>query len=568
MDRLISDTYAQQLSEYIDGVLSGRLIVSRSVHCSVQRHVSDMAKQSTATFPYHFSPSLAAKTCRFFPGVLRHSIGRYAGMPFELSDFQVFCKSMIFGWLRDCDDTRRFRKTYRSYARKNGKSTDIAGESIYMAGFDRNPIRGIMEPVAQVVMAATKRDQVDKILFAEAKRMREKSPSIAKRSKFVRKEIRFYGNDGEIITTGSDKPYDGLNPHCVNLDELHAWKEHHREFYDTMMTGSGFRDQPLINVITTAGDDKSHLWKEVYTYAKAVVAGEIQDETYFAFIAELDEYDDPFDEQMWVKANPNIGVSISLDYLRQQATEAKASKINTNRFTRYHGNRIVTSIEQAFDMDEWDACKGELSDWSEADCVCAGFDLGGYDDLSSPAMCARFLLDDTGDKPVHRYEVRSRAFISDKTLRDLTKQPFYDWIYKGLLTVSRHPTADLRESIIEDSETYSVQKVAFDPSNARGTSEELSQAGLIAASMGQNCTNFNEPIHDLMAAIREGRFTHDGNPLLRWCVSNAVLIRDRQDRWMFDKRDSSDKIDAAVAMTMAFRLATLEPVRSKGRLYL
>jgi phage terminase large subunit-like protein len=85
--------------------------------------------------------------------------------------------------------------------------------------------------------------------------------------------------------------------------------------------------------------------------------------------------------------------------------------------------------------------------------------------------------------------------------------------------------------------------------------------------MGQNCTNFNEPIHDLMNAIKEGRFKHDGNPLLRWCVNNAVLIKDRQDRWMFDKRDSSDKIDPAVAMTMAFRLATLEPARATGSLY-
>lgn len=565
---MISDTYSSQLQEYIDGVLDGKIVVSKAVRASVERHVKDLARQSTSEFPYHFDANLAAKTCRFFPTVLRHSIGRYAGMPFELSNFQVFCKSMIFGWLRDCDDTRRFRKTYRSYARKNGKSTDIAGEAIYMAGFDRNPIRNLIEPVSQVVLAATKRDQVDKILFAEAKRMREKSPAISKRSQFIRKEIRFRGNDGEIITTGSDKPYDGLNPHCVNLDELHAWKEHHREFYDTMMTGSGFRDQPLISIITTAGDDRSHLWNEVYEYAKAVALGSIQDDTYFSFIAELDEEDDPFDESVWLKANPNLGVSITLDYLRQQATEAKASRINTNRFTRYHGNRKVTSIEQAFDMDEWDACEGKLSDWSKADAVCAGFDLGGYDDLSAIGYCARFTVDDTGETPVYRYEVKTKAFISDKTVRDLTKQPFFDWIYRDLLKKCRHPTAELRANLLEDAEQLAIQKVAFDPSNARGTAEELTEAGLIAASMGQNCTNFNEPIHDLMAAIREGRFTHDGNPLLRWCVSNAVLIRDRQDRWMFDKRDSADKIDAAVAMTMAFRLATLEPARATGSLFI
>ncbi len=565
---MISDTYSQQLSEYIDGVLDGKIVVSKAVRAAVERHVKDLSKQSTSEFPYHFDAALAAKTCRFFPTVLRHSIGRYAGMPFELSNFQVFCKSVLFGWLRDCDDTRRFRKSYRSYARKNGKSTDIAGESIYMAGFDRNPLRNRVEPVSQVVLAATKRDQVDKVLFAEAKRMCERSPSLSKRSQHIRKEIRFAANDGEIITTGSDKPYDGLNPHNVNLDELHAWKEHHREFYDTMMTGSGFRDQPLISIITTAGDDRSHLWSEVYEYAKAVAMGTIQDETYFSFIAELDEEDDPFEESTWIKANPNLGVTVQIDYLRQQATEARASRINTNRFTRYHGNRKVTSIEQAFDMDEWDACQGELSDWSSADVVCGGFDLGGYDDLSAIGYCARFPVDMEAEKPVYRYEVKAKAFISEKTVRDLTKQPFFDWIYRDLLKKCRHPTSELRDTLTEDAGVFGIQKVAFDPSGGRGTAEELTEAGLIAASMGQNCTNFNEPIHDLMSAIREGRFRHDGNPLLRWCVANSVLIRDRQDRWMFDKRDSADKIDAAVAMTMAFRLATLEPARATGSLFI
>jgi phage terminase large subunit-like protein len=564
---LIADGHSQRLHDYIDGVLSGAITVSIAVRHAVQRHVADMQRQSTDGFPFHFDATLAAKTCRFFPTMIRHSIGRFAGMPFELSPFQIFCKSMIFGWLRDADKTRRFRKAYRSYARKNGKSTDIAAESIYLAGFDRNPNTGKPEAVAQVVLSATKRDQVDKVIFAEVVRMREKSKLIADKSRFVSREVKFIHNDGEIVTTGSDKPYDGLNPHSVAMDELQAWREFHRQFYDTMITGSGSRDQPLISIITTAGDDRSMLWKEVYDYSKAVALGTVEDDQFFSFIAEIDEDDDPFDESVWLKANPNLGVSVSIDYLRQQATESQTTSIGRNRFTRYHGNRLVTSTEKAFDLDQWDECGGTLSDWKTADVICGGFDLGGYDDLAAFALVARFIMSTSGDKQIYRYEAKTFAFISDRAERDLNAQPWFNWIYDGYLKKTEYPQTALRDELIEKCRENYVEKVAFDPSNARSTAEEMTKEGFIVASMGQNCTNFNEPIHDLMNAIKEGRFRHDGNPLLRWCVNNAVVIKDRQDRWMFDKRDSSDKIDPVVAMTMAFRLATLEPARATGSLY-
>jgi len=556
------------LQSYIDGVLSGQIVVSKAVRHAVQRHVDDIGRQSSAGFPYHFDAQLAAKTVRFFPGMLRHSIGRFAGMPFDLSPFQVFCTSMIFGWLRDADNTRRFRRDYRSLARKNGKSTWVAGESIFQAGYDVNPNRGTPEPVAQVVLAATKKDQVRKVIFAEAKRMREASPGITRKTEFVKEEIRFPKNAGEIIMVGSDKPFSGLNPHAVKLDEVHEFREFHREFYDTMLTGSGSRDQPLISIITTAGDDRSHLWREIYDYAKNVALGVVEDDTFFSFIAELDEEDDAFDESCWIKANPNLGVSVTMEYLRTQATEAKQNAVGKNRFTRYHGNRQVSSIEKVFDPEEWTACKGELSDWTTADCVCAGFDLGGYDDLSAFALVARFTVGEHEEKPLYRYEARVYGYISEKTERDLAKMPFSAFIYDGFLNKCEHPNTELKAELIEKMRHFGVQKVAFDPSNARSLSEELTQEGFVAASMGQNCTNFNEPIKDLLSTIKEKRFVHDGNPLLTWAVNNAMCIRDRQDRWMYDKRDSADKIDPCVAMTMAFRLATLEPARATGSLFI
>lgn len=565
---MISDGESSKLRDYVDGVLSGQITVSKAVRGAVERHVRDLERQSTAEFPYHFDAALAAKVCRFFPAMIKLTVGRWAGLPMVLEPWQVFCYSSIFGWIRDSDGTRRFRSAYRSVARKNTKSTMAAAEAILMSGYDVNPNIGKPEPFAQVVLSATKRDQVEKVVFAEIVRIREKSQKIKDKSRHVRREIKFAHNDGEIVTTGSDKPFDGLNPHCVVMDELHAWREFHREFYNTMVTGSGSRDQPLISIITTAGDDKSHLWKEVYKYAKDVAAGKIADESYFSFIAELDEDDDPFDEANWIKSNPNLGVSVFIEYLRDQARQSKTSAIGTNRFTRYHGNRIVSSVvEKAFDMDKWDACKGELSNWDEKDAVGSACDIGARDDLAGAAQVARFVIDEREGKPVYRYEIKCQGFIAEDTKRDLTKQPFFDWGYDDLLKKCKYPISDLRDYLIQKCDENGGKMVAYDPYNGQVIAEEFKQEGLEPFRMAQNHAMFNEPIRDFIAAMNEGRITHDGNPVLRWCVNNAALYKDRNDKWMFDKSSSSEKIDLIVAVVMAFRVACIAPATYSGKVF-
>lgn len=564
---MITDGAIGEVQDYVDQVLSGEIAASKAVLGAVNRYVSDLKNQSTESFPYYFDTSYAARCMRFYPLVIRHSIGRYAGLPFELSPWQKFCTANIFGWKRTADNTRRFRKVYRTMARKNGKSSWVSAESIFLAGFDVNPNTGKPESVAQVVLSATKREQAAKVVLAECVRMRERSAKVSAKSRFVNKEMHFSHNDGEIIAVGSDKPYDGLNPHSVTMDELHAWKEHHRPFHDTMITGSASRDQPLVNYITTAGDDRSYLWKEVYDYAKAVALGTIEDNEYFSFIAELDEGDDPFDESNWIKANPNLGVSVAIDYLRAQAREHKTTAIGINRFTRYHGNRLVSSTEKAIDLELWDACEGTLSDWSKADAVGSGFDLGGRDDLAACAFVARFPMQCDGEKTLYRFEAKAYSFIAEDANRDLSKLPFSEFIHSGHLCKCRYPVSTLQAKVLEECNVLDVYGVAYDPSGALGVSENLAAEGITAARMAQNCSNFNEPIRDLLDCIKDRRFKHDGNPLLRWCCNNAVMIRDRQDRWMFDKRDSNDKIDPVVALTMAFRMASLAPERVSGSLF-
>lgn len=565
---MIASATPHKVQGYIDGVLSGDVVVCELVRGAVERYVEDRKCESAEDFPFHFDEQMAEACCDFFPLMLRHSIGDFAGMPFELEPWQAFAIWNIFGWKRDTDNSRRFRKVYWSMGRKNGKSMVAAGIAILCAMLDINPETRKPEAVAEVILCATKRDQSERVIYAEIERMRMQSPEIKKSSNRINKQISFKHNDGSIRCVGSDKPYDGLNPHCVIMDELHAWKEYHRKFYDTMQTGSGYRRQPLFLTITTAGDDQSHLWLEEYRYAAGVARGDIIDNQLFAYTFQLDDDDDPLEESNWIKANPNLGISVKLDYLQQMASEAKHKALSLNRFTRYHGNRLVSSCEKAFDVKMWDNCQGELSDWRKADVICGGVDLGSRDDLAAFALCARFVEDDSGDKPVYRYEVKSSAYISDETERELAREPWASWLHRDIVKRRQYATLELKDDLIEACRDYNVSQVGYDPYNAQAIGEELKAEGITDIRIGQNCTQFNEPIREFLACLQDGRIRHNGDELLRWAVSNAVISSDRNDRWMFDKRSSEEKIDPIVAVVMAFRLCTLSPSRPRGKLFI
>jgi phage terminase large subunit-like protein len=560
----------RMVADYIAGVIDGSIVACELVKAACVRHVKDLERVGDERFPYYFDDCAAGAYVDYFPIMLCHSIGDSAGKPFKLEPWQAFGIWSLFGWKRISDKSRRFRRFFWSMARKNGKSTLGAGLALAMASIDRNPATGTPESVAEVILCATKKEQVLKVMYAEIERMRLSSPRIRESSTPINKQITFSHNQGSIRCVGSDKPYDGLNPHCVIMDEKHAWQEYHRKFFDTMVTGSGNRVQPLIGDFTTAGDDSSQLWKEDYEYASRVAIGEIKDQAYFAYIFELDKDDDPLDEANWPKANPNIGVSVKLEYLREQAQQAAESETALLRFTRYHGNRKVSSESRFINYTEYDRNSGHMSDWSKADCITAGFDLGGRDDLASWAKCARFPhAQDNDGKDVWRYEISTRNFIAEDTTRDLKKLPWADFVRDGKLMLARYVVAALRDDFLATAWEIGCKAVAYDPWNALQLGDELSEQGLEVLKMPQNCYHFHEPLKEMEAAIREGRVTFDADDdVLRFCMTNMMVVENSAGRMMPDKKNSAEKIDAAVAALMALRLAMLAPSRPTGALFI
>ena len=559
-----SITPKDKVESYIAGVLDGSIVVGKLVHAAIARHVSDLKKQDTPEFPYYFDEQAAEKKCLFFPKILRHSTGEWAGRPFELEPWQTFLLWSIHGWKR-LDHTRRFRKVYVLVGRKNGKTQLMAGIAHQLAIADS-------EPGAQVFCSATKLDQA-KVLFSEAERMVRQAPALSKHAKMTTNNLAYPGTNSYIRPLGSDKPFDGLNPHAVVFDELHAWRQHHRAFFDTMVTGSGARRQPLLCVITTEGDGDSELWISERDYAIDVVTGKIDDESVFALLYAIDSEDDAFDEKCWVKANPNLGVSVKLDDLRQKAKEAQHKVTARSQFFRYHLNRVVTNTEWGIDANLWSAgCIGDEVDWSGADCITAGVDIGGRDDLAAIAYCARFpeghqTLSDGTQKPIFRYAFQTQSYLYHDSKRDLTQSPWYDWIRSGRIIKSDFVIGEIKKKLIVDAETHEFAGIAYDQYNAQQLGEDLTAEGLKAVEFRQNFLMYNEPIREFLSLLSQGKILHDGNPILAWAAKNLAIKRDSADRWMPCKKSSKDKVDPIVACFMAFRLAMLAPAKPKGNLF-
>ena len=178
---------------------------------------------------------------------------------------------------------------------------------------------------------------------------------------------------------------------------------------------------------------------------------------------------------------------------------------------------MVSSTERAIPTELWQANEAELSDWREADAIAAGFDLGGRDDLASYALCARFKIGhDENDVPTYRYELKQQSFIAEDSERNLDEPPFPTFIACGMLEKTRHPIQELRESLLTECEEHGIEYIAHDPYQAMQLAADFEENGLKPVKMPQNYSQFNEPIRSFLQSLKEGRVTHDGDPLLSW----------------------------------------------------
>ncbi|MCK4819286.1 terminase large subunit, partial [bacterium] len=344
-------SYSQRILDYChaainDTILHRKTCLYEKLAC--QRHLNDLAKQSDPEYPYYFDEDAVDHRC-YFTECLQHTKGKWRGKLIELEPEQLFAEGVKFGWLKKKNGKRRFSKSYEAVPRKNGKSIRTATTGLYLAFADD-------EPAAEVYAGATTEKQA-MMIFTPAFMMVKMNEEFidyygVKLTGTSKNPTSIYNEeDMSMICPIVGNPGDGQSPHGGLIDEYH---EHPTSvLYDAMDTGMGAREQPLLAVITTAGENTSYPCYDLHLEAIQVLEGTIENDRLFCTIFTIDKDDDWQDFECWKKANPNYGISIEEDYLWGKYQDALNKPTQRNILLTKHLNLWQNAGVGFMDMLRW-----------------------------------------------------------------------------------------------------------------------------------------------------------------------------------------------------------------------
>jgi phage terminase large subunit-like protein len=536
--------YIAIATKYAKQVVAGKIVAGMFTRQACQRQLDDL-QRAKKKWPYRFDSKAAARPCRFLEK-LPHVKGKWAKdrKRLKLEPWQCFWITTSFGWLRKSDSTRRYRTLYMEVARKNAKSTIASGLALYMLALDG-------EAGAECYSAATKKDQA-RIVFDAARKMALACPRYLKKYnvQVLAHALTQESTGSKFVAIDAEaRTQDGLNPHCTIYDELHAARD--RALFDVMDSATGSREQPLMIIITTAGSDQAGVCYEQRNYTVKILSGVFADETFFGIIYTIDDSDDWADEKCWPKANPNLGVSVSIEDMRGRARKARQSPASLNAFKTKKLDVWVSADSAWMDMGEWNAA-GDPSlvedDFALDECV-AGLDLASKIDIAARVNIYRRTI-----KEKAHYFAFGKFYLPESVIEGGGNDHYTGWHDQGFLTSTPGNVIDfdeIEDDIIILPSVINLREVAYDPHQATQMISHLVAEAIVCVEMRPTVLNFSEPMKEIQALVKVGRFHHTGDPVLAWMVSNVVCHTDKKDNIYPNKARAENKIDGVVAMIMA-----------------
>jgi phage terminase large subunit-like protein len=560
-------TLREELIQYCNDVISNTIISCKKHKWACMRFLRDLERENTDDFPYVF---VEEKANRFFTWaeLFKHSKGKLAGQKIVMHIFWKFVFGNVYGWVHRETGYRRFNKLYAQVARKNAKSQMLSAVASYEAmAFDE---RGI--ELSEVYCAATKREQA-KIVYDEVVTMLGKCEELKNKYKIAYGRIT-HKRTGSFIRPLSKDDYktgDGYNPQCGIIDEYHAHDT--SEMYDVIETGMGARMQPLLAVITTAGFDlDGPCFRVEYDLVSQIINPEIllPIENYMVIICEVDtdkpevegvDIVDQIEEEIKndflviTKANPIIcSYPEGIEYLKQKYSEAAAAAEKMVNFLTKHANVWVHRKPLAYmDMSKWNFCIKKSPELSGESCI-IGVDMSAKIDMTSLGF--EFKIDD-------KYIIFSHSFIPEDTLQQkirTDKMPYDLWARQGYITIVPGAVIDYRIMLdyafeITNERNWRRHQWALDPWGTTQVSNILIDEGEECVEIMQGIKTLSEPTKDFRDQVYLGNVIHDGNPVLKQAVNNAVTRYDHNKNFMLDKDKSVKRIDPIAAVINAHRLA-------------
>lgn len=494
-----------------------------------------------------FDPERVDRVLRAF-SLLRHTKGKWAGQPLNPDPWQVaYILAPVFGWVRHDKDAGRWvrviRELYVDIPRKNGKTSTLGGIAIYLTAADG-------EQGAEVVAAATTTAQAG-FVFEPVKVMCEKAPALRGHLKAYATRIVHpaSGSYFQAISNVADAQF-GANLHGVVIDELHVHKS--ADMVETLETGTGSRDQPLVATITTADDGRpGTIYARKRARIEQLATRVLTDSTVYGVVWAADADADPFSEETQRSANPGFGISPTRSYLAKEAAKAQDSPADLAKYLRLHLGLRTKQQTKYLELPAWDASAGLVDESRLVGRPChGGLDLASVNDLA--ALCWDF--PDRG-----RHELLWRFWLPEDRLKDLDRRTAGQasvWAREGRLTLTAGNVIDndfIVAQVLRDAERFAVRTVGFDRWGANDVVKRLGDEGLTCVPVGQGFASMSAPLKEILRLVLSGRYVHGGDPVMRWMVDNLAVRMDPAGNVKPDKDRSGEKIDGVSAAVTAMK---------------
>lgn len=488
-------------------------------------------------------------------GAFKHTKGRWAGVAMRLGEgldpWQVvWVLAPIFGWVYhdaeiDCV-VRVIRSAWIEVPRKAGKSTLSSGVSGVLLLADG-------EPGAEVYNVAGSTLQAGRV-FDDAKRMLMTSPAARKRVEPLKEVVRVPSSGGilRVLSRVAETAH-GLNVSGAIIDEVHTLRLR-RALVEAIETGTGARDQPLIVFITTADEaEEGTIYDEKHTYTRNVANGIVNDPGHFGVIWAAEKEDDPFAESTWRKANPGLGKSPTLAYMRREANKAESTPSYFPTFCRLSLNLRMREQTRWLDVARWDECAGEVNRSGLAGRrAWGGIDLSAVSDFTAWAVWVE------SNRPGASFDLLTRFWVPEErvdTLEMKLQVPLRRWISEGLLETTEGDVIDyaaIKAAVIGDCRHLDMQRISYDRMFAGQMVQELDAelSGIEVVPVAQTYLGLSSACKELERLVGSKGFRHGGHPILRWMASVVEVRNDGCDNIRPvkpDRQKSTTRIDGIQA---------------------
>lgn len=527
--------------EYFEKIKAGEYVVSNRVYKQYEKMVNDIYNSEK----YIFDEEKALRAIKFIETFCKHSKGEWAGKPVILELFQKAYISALFGFIDKETNLRRYKESMFYVARKNGKSTMLSGIAAYMMIADN-------EAGAEIYSCATKKDQA-KLVFDETLNMINQSPYLSKHIKKRKSDLYFPLTMSKFQPLGKNSDtLDGLNAHCVIIDELHGVKD--RNLYEVMQQSQSARRQPLLIMITTAGTVRECIFDDIYEYSCNIVDGTFEDDTFLPILYELDKKEEWLDESCWSKANPSLGAIKKLDDLKRKVEKAKNSPKDLSGVLTKDFNIRNTLSNAWLNFDDINNTETfNIEDFKNF------YAIGGADlSITTDLTCATLLLI---DKETEKRYIHQMYWLPSENFHErvkIEKIPYDKWLDRGLIRLCNGNSinySDVTAWFIEMLNNYGITPlwIYYDNYSAKYWVEEMKAHGFKMERCIQGAKTLSLPMQQLGADLKAKKINYNNNPILKWCLTNTGVQEDRNGNIVPIKNQSAkQRIDGVASMLDAY----------------